>query len=386
MKVKAILYNLVVLVAVYCCLSPAVCFAQNKVPLDTIVHRTKLIMYKDPEKVIRIADSVYKSSAEDSPERVKALLMKAQGYTGKRDYEKSLDYLQKAEAMVQKTNDESLQATVINRLAIMYQQLKIYDKALENIDRCNEYIKNHNIKDATFILGTNNIVKGIIYKEQLSCELALDYFDKGIAQFNKIIGPRVQPNLSIAEYNKGQCHTAMNNYTTAEACYKKAVAYASSVNANSLEAFALKGLADMYARQGKNNQAIENFNKALELSKDVGDIVLEGTIYNGLAENYLLTGDTIRFRKYRELFLKSQSAVKEAERKAISDSVNELTNTQKKNILSLSRKFTITTLILVLSIFAALFFTARYYFRSRKTINAQKKKLQHILESRKGSN
>lgn len=366
---------------------PLHCYAQKKgtakqIPLDSIIARSKLSMYKNPDRLIYLGDSVYKSSAKDSPERVKALMLKINGYTAKRDYEKSLKLLLKAQEIVQKTNDIDLQALVINRHAIIYQQLKIYDKALENVDRGNEFIKNHPVKNAEFLEATNFLVKGIIYKEQLSCELAINYFNKAVAKYGETTSiKKAYPNLSIAEYNKGQCYASSQNYEMAEQCYKKAIANASAVNANSLEAFALKGLSDLYLHQEKYELAIANLQKALELCKDVGDLLLEGTIYHGLAENYLLTGNTKKFTYYRELSLNSQNTIKEAERKAISDSVNGLAKSHKESISMLNNQFFKFISLLTGVILLTVFFAARYYIRSKKAMAGQKNKLDLILST-----
>jgi tetratricopeptide (TPR) repeat protein len=354
---------------------------EEQLPIDSVIHNAKLNMYKNPDKLIRLGDSIYKSSPKDSPERVKALMLKINGYTAKRDYEKSLSLLLKAQEIVQKTNDIDLEAQVINRQAIIYQQLKIYDKALENVDRSNEFIRTHKVKNFEFLQANNFLIKGIIYKEQLSCELAINYFNKAIAKYGEGDVKSAYPNLSIAEYNKGQCYSSSQEYDKAALCYKKAATNASTVNANSLEAFALKGLADVYLHQEKYSMAIANLQKALELSKDVGDALLEGTIYHGLAENYLLTGDSKKFMHFRALSLKSQDAIKEAERKATSDSVNGLTNAHKENVNMLNKQFTALISVLACIILAALFFTYRYYIRARKALAGQKKKLDLILGS-----
>jgi tetratricopeptide (TPR) repeat protein len=128
--------------------------------------------------------------------------------------------------------------------------------------------------------------------------------------------------ISIAKYNKGNCYILMLNNSLAKSNFEEAIQYAKVVNALSLEAFALKGLAQVYTLEGKYLLAIETLHKAISLSASVDDLILNQEIYKGLSENYLAINKWDEFKKYQNNFLSTQKLIKERERKSVSESLD----------------------------------------------------------------
>jgi len=157
----------------------------------------------------------------------------------------------------------------------------------------------------------------------LNCELAIEFFDKGYKYLLDSKSKLSYSTISINRYNKGNCFIQMSNYVEAKKNFELAISYAKRVNALSLHAFALKGLAQVYTLEGQFQKAIVTLQKANSISKNVKDLILIQEIYKGLSENYLALNEWERYKDYHFQYLKTQKLIKDRERKSISDSLNE---------------------------------------------------------------
>lgn len=304
-------------------LSDSLC-AQNSKRLDSIIKVNTPKMYENPDAVITAGKLVVNESGEDIDIKIKGYKLISDGYSSKRDYQKSLRYVIKANELLAQSKDELLKILIINKTGIQYHQLKVYDKSIQYLDEAEKLCLEYAVRDSVHVfLGVNYIVRGFIYKEELNCDIAIKYFDRGINEL-LLDKKNIKANaskLSIAKYNKGNCYLLMSNTESATKTFKESITYAKLTNANSLLAFAQKGLAQVYTMEGKYFDAIKILNESLLISKKVNDLVLNQEIYKGLSENYLAINKWKEYTKYRTEYLKAQREVKVQERNSVSDSL-----------------------------------------------------------------
>lgn len=312
--------------------------AQNKKRLDSIVKSASNQMYNNPDNVIKSGLIVLKEAGKNNDYKILGYKLISDGYSAKRDYEKSLDYIMKASQLLSFSNDQLLKIITLNKIGIQYHQLKIYDKAIEYLDQSEHIMMEYPIPDSIrTYLGRNYIVRGFIYKEKFNCEIAIDFFDRGIIELQKTRTKIVNSAISIAKYNKGNCYILMLNNKLAKQNFEEANQYAIDINALSLQAFALKGLAQVYTLEGNYQLAIQTLNNARVLSSSVDDLILNQEIYKGLSENYLAINKWEEFKKYQNNFLNTQKLIKDRERKSVSESLDlkdESLNIELKNEIS----------------------------------------------------
>ena len=297
--------------------------AQNKKRLDSIVKLASNQMYNNPDNVIKSGLIVLKEAGKNNDYKILGYKLISDGYSAKRDYEKSLEYIMKASQLLSFSNDKLLKIITLNKIGIQYHQLKIYDKAIEYLDQSEHIMMEYPIPDSIrTYLGRNYIVRGFIYKEKFNCEIAIDFFDRGIIELQKTRTKIVNSAISIAKYNKGNCYILMLNNKLAKQNFEEANQYAKDINALSLQAFALKGLAQVYTLEGNYQLAISTLNNAFLLSSSVDDLILNQEIYKGLSENYLALNNWEEFKKYQNKFISTQKLIKDRERKSVSESLN----------------------------------------------------------------
>jgi len=315
--------SLTLITVVFILITARPSYAQDKKRLDSIVKSASNQMYNNPDNVIKSGSLLLKEAGKNYDYKIMGFKLISDGYSAKRDYEKSLEYVMKANQLLSYSNDQLLKISTLNKVGIQYHQLKIYDKAIEYLDQSEHLMMEYPIPDSIrTYLGRNYIVRGFIYKEKFNCEIALDFFDRGIIELQKTHTKIVNSAISIAKYNKGNCYILLLNNKLAKQNFEEADRYAKEINALSLQAFALKGLAQVYTLEGDYQLAIQTLNNAILLSSSVDDLILNQEIYKGLSENYLAINDWEEFKKYQNNFLITQKLIKERERKSVSDSLN----------------------------------------------------------------
>ncbi len=374
------IYTLVVFLQV----TSSLC-AQNTKRMDSIIKAANNEIYIKPDNAIRGGQLIVKLAGNNVDYKIRGFKLISDAYSSKRDYEKSLEYLVKASELIDLSSDLLLKINIVNKTGIQYHQLRVYDKAIQYLDQAEQLIAEYPNKDSIHMeLGKNYVVRGFIYKEKLSCAIAVTYIDRGIAEFIKVKDKDLAASkISIAIYNKGNCYLLMNNNKLALENFQKAAKIAKDVNAKSLEAFALKGSAKVYTLDGNNKKAITALNKALELSSEVNDLILNEEIYKGLAQNYIAINQLDLFRIYQLKFTQTQHQIKDTERISVSESlaVKESELNIKKAEMATQFYYLLLFLAFVLMLIVLFF----YVIIKRKSKEIETIKTQiHLLQNQKG--
>ncbi|OMP32302.1 hypothetical protein BKM32_04425 [Mangrovimonas sp. DI 80] len=346
---------------------------------DLIALKTNQI-YEDPESCIEFGLEVYQDEANKINIRIKALALVSSAYSSKRDYQKALEYISMANELMEQVNDPLLAIEILSRTGILYQQMSIYDKSIEFLDKTEKACLAYPVRDSvrTFLAKTY-IVKGFIYRENLSCDIALNFFDKGIKEY-EAKGLFYETNLSIAYYNKGNCYTTLSQYEEAKESYRRSITLASAKGANSLVSFAQKGLAEVYLREGKYQEAIDLLQNALNQSKDVGDLVLNQGIYQGLFENYLALDDWEQYQVYYNHFLATKDEIELSERNSISDAIQENDRLKDAQIDAIQSHFSLNVKAILVTGFLLLVVIVFMEIKQKSRIKALKRQVEKLQQ------
>lgn len=366
MKRSKIIISLVLLILPL--LNGQVCYAQDSKKTDSIIKVISNQIYDNPDKVIAVGNQIIKESGNNVDAKIKGYKLISDAYSSKRDYQKSLENVIKAEELLDKTSDKLLKISIIIKAGVQYHQLKIYDKSMQFLDQSEKMCLDYPVRDSVKkFLGINYIVRGFIYKEKLNCDIAIAYFKKGINEFNKLQDKNNLSRVSIAKYNIGNCYILMSENELAIQSFKEAIEFADKLNASSLKAFALKGLAQVYTLQSQYKIAIEKLLEAKMISKKVNDLVLDQEICKGLAENYLALNDWEKYKNYHAEYLNTQSKLKESERKSISNLLIEKEKEVNNSINQNFSNFIFWFLSIIMVISLILFILSIQ--KSKKTIS-----------------
>ncbi|MFC7773384.1 tetratricopeptide repeat protein [Flavobacterium sp. GCM10027622] len=353
--------------------------AQHSKRLDSIIKVNTIKMYENPDAVILAGNQVVKEAGDDIDIKIRGYKLISDGYSSKREYKKSLQYVIKANELLPQSEDKLLKILIINKTGIQYHQLKVYDKSIQYLDEAEKLSLEYPVRDSVHVfLGVNYIVRGFIYKEKLNCDIANNYFDRGIDELLLNKGAKDNANkISIAKYNKGNCYLLMSDTKLATKSFLESIAYAKKMNASSLLAFAQKGLAQVYTMEGKYKDAVKTLEEALVVSKNVDDLVLKQEIFKGLSENYLAINEWKKYTKYRSEYLKTQLKLKEQERSSVSDSLlQKEQEEQKKYEDSIPQFWYAIVIVLIVSL---VFVVALIVYKKKS--ESQIVKLEEIIKT-----
>jgi tetratricopeptide (TPR) repeat protein len=264
---------------------------------------------------------------------------------------------------------------------VQYQQLKIHNKAIEYMEEVEKRSLSYPVRDSIgSVLASSYLVKGFIYKDNLNCDIALEYFNKALKEFDRL-GNNYH-NRSIGYYNEGNCYISLTKYNKAKESFNKAIEFAKQRNANSLISFAEKGMAEVYTLEGRYEEAIILLDSALDKSKDVGDLILNLGIYKGLFENNLALNRWDDFETYYNLFLKTQFEIKISERNSVSVSIQEDSKNLNVELNQIQSKFKNNFKWIVLFLFIFILIVFLLEVKNKKIIKALQKKIENFPKNK----
>lgn len=275
----------------------------QKISDDSLIKKANQEIYNNPDNAVKIAKKLLQKE-KDVNKLVKIYLILSTASIAKRDFDESLKNLLVARELVQKTNSLNIKTSVLIAIAMQYQQMDFYSKSLETLDEAGEYLVqlSDNDPDKYFETARSFALRGMIHKSQFNPEIALQEFLIAARNFERVKEKETHFNQSIVYYNIGYCYLLLNQLNKAEEAFVKSLEFARLINANSLEAFALKGLAEMYKNKKENQAAIGLLMEAQKLSQKIGDLTLNEGIYKEMAENYLAMGNQHLYQVYNGKF------------------------------------------------------------------------------------
>lgn len=351
---------------------------------DSIKSRAKSIIYDQPDETIKIALKLL--TQEKKVDEVAHLYMLiSNAYIVKRNTDSSLFYILKATDL---SNTDALPTTKIKILfsvAVQYQQMELYDKALASLDQSQEMTDQlpANDKDRLFNSGFINAVRGMIYRNQSNPDLALEKFKLAAKSFHELpLDKKTSANLSIINYNIGNCFIDLSQYRQATFYFKEAEKYAKIYKASSLEAYALKGLGESFFLTHQYDQSLKVLHEAEVLAESSGDLVLNEGIYKLLANNNLAINDFPKFQDYNAKYLEVQKTLEQNELKSLNRYLNTQNVAQQATNAEVAKRFRIYQVIAVICALSTIVFLMMQIIKFIKK-NRRKSKLIATLTKSK---
>lgn len=359
-------------------LSSMIVTAQKE--LDSILTASTALLFDKPDQAIALANDILEKSS-DPTTKVKALTFMSSAYLSKRQNSKSLKSTLRSLEFLDQIDNPRIHIEVLNALGMQHQQLRMYDKAKDYLDRALVLTNGLEPSDKpSSLLAYNYTIRGFIYREQMNCEIAQNYFDRALFQFNNLEkSTAVTANLSTVYYNKGNCFLQTTQIDSARTSFEKSIAYAKKAHAPSLLAFAKKGLSEVYTAEGSYLLSVQHLYEADSIASEVGDLVLLRGIYNNLANNFLALGNRKQYEFYDNRYQKTQQELLAQERLLIDES---LRNSRIDIISDRDEKLKNLHLTLLIILFVGgflLLFLVRMTLKSRKQFLGAKKELNSPL-------
>lgn len=355
----------------------------QKISDDSLLKKAKLEIYDNPDKTIAIVDQLLKKET-DINKSISLYMLLSTANIAKRNFDESLKYILKAKELAQKSNDLKTQTSVLISVAIQYQQMELFSKSLETLNEADEYLAKlpDDLFEKNVEIARSYAIRGMIYKSQSNSEIALEKFLKSIESFEKV-NPKsgTYANMSVVFYNIGHCYINLNQIAKAEEAFLKSIDFAQKNKAKSLEAFGLKGMAEVYKGKRENQTALKFLIKAKNLCKNTGDLVLNEGIYKEMADNYLAMGNQNLYQVYNKKYFEMRFKREQNEL----NSINQAIDNHNKETLLKSKELSTDYKYFAVSVFAfALLIIATFItfiLKLRRQNKKYQKEIQQMIRS-----
>ncbi|MFZ4929889.1 tetratricopeptide repeat protein [Chryseobacterium sp. Mn2064] len=356
--------------------------AQN-ISDSALIRKARLQIYDNPDRTIAIGKQLLKKE-HTIKTTIDIYMLLSTANIAKRNFDESLKYILKAKELSQKTNDTKSQVSVLIAAAIQYQQMELFSKSLETLNEAALYLKKlpEHSSEKYGETARSYAIRGMIYKSQSNSEIALEKFLISIQNFEKVPLKRTAySNMSVVYYNIGYCYLNLNQIDKAQQSFLQSIDYAHRNHAKSLEAFALKGMAELYKQQHKNKAALDFLTKAEALSKNTGDITLNEGIYKEMADNYLAIGKQDSFQLYNKKFFEMRFQRKQNELVSINHVINE--HNKETLVKGEALKSYYNNIQMISMIIGSILITLLSYciIKIRKQNKMFQKRIQHIIRN-----
>lgn len=355
-------------------------FGQSK-NADTLLKKAKAVLYDKPDETIDIALNLLKTEKK-TDEVAHLYMLICNAYIAKRDVDSSLYYIMKTTDLI---NSDALITTkikILNSVAVQYQQMELYDKSFETLDKAQEYCLKlpPNDKDREFNLEFINGIRGMIYRSQSNPEMALEKFFSA-AKYLKNQPPKkmVLGNLSVMYYNIGYCYIEMKQYEKAEFYLNESSKIGRKSQAKSLEAYALKGLAENQYLKHDFKKSLTLLLQAEVLAKPIGDLTLNQGIYKLLAHNYLATNDWEKYQTYNQKLIDTKIEKEKKELKSLNRYINIQSTENETKTNDARKRFNWYEIIVIALSLITLFWIVKNWLSLKKKNKKQQLKIEQII-------
>lgn len=351
--------------------------------LGVIIKKANQEIYNNPDNVIKIGKKLVKNE-KDSKKLIRIYLLLSTAGFAKRDFDESLQYIYKARELAKKTNDPKIQTSVLMTVAVQFQQMDLLSKSIETLDEVDKYLAElpDDLSLKHFETARSFALRGMIYKSQSNPEIALQEFLIAIKSFEKVPDQKTTYyNQSIIYYNIGTCYLTIDEPEQAQKAFQKSINIARLIKANSLEAFALKGMSEIPKQKHQNQAALDLLLQAEKLSKNIGDLTLNEGVYREMAHNYLAMGKQDLYQLYSKKYFETRFKREQSELSSINHALDiHNLESQKKNKDMTARYHYLSWGILILGV---LIFGLLFYFilKIRKRNQRDHEEIKKLLSS-----
>jgi len=357
------------LLYLFCLVISATFFGQSdhNTPLEKQITEADRMSFVDPDSALTMIKRI-EPKIEDSRLKSKLLLAKGSAYSVKHLSSDALKLGFESLNNSQKSKDSLMMVNSLGFIGNQYYILRLNKKAINYLNRA-ETIIDH-LADNSLRQVTANIyfVKALIYKDNLDPEFAIRYFDKAIKEYNETNDRSSLLNKNITKIQKGYSLIDIGKANEAESVFSEVIREAEANNISEVYSYAKIGLAAAYENKRdfvKANQLLLQTEKLVGNTPNIGMLT---EIYDALSQNYLNQNNKDLYFFYNQKLESSLIKNEEIEQKSFSDLLNknlESQNTELEN----NRKMSYIYIVFIIMItFVSLFYIKKRIDRLKSSI------------------
>ncbi|MGB3534031.1 MAG: CHAT domain-containing protein [Microcoleaceae cyanobacterium] len=205
------------------------------------------------------------------------LELTAQIYIKQGKYQQALEAYESAQTIRQKIGNKAGEATVLNSLGLVYNQLGDFEQAESYYNTALSLIKDSENKANFSIQGLvyNNL--GLIANQQKDFEQAITYYNQALTAWEQLPTtylPRKQGIVGSLN-NRGFAYAELQQFQSALTDYQQALEITENIGDRTKQASALNNIGFLFLKQENLAQAEQFCSQALQIRQDILDRVKE---------------------------------------------------------------------------------------------------------------
>jgi hypothetical protein len=334
-----------------------VVFAQseNNVKLEEQITSADRMAFVNPDSAL-ITLKKLEPKIDNGRLKSKLLLAKGSAYSVKHLSSDALKFGFESLNNSQKGKDSLMMINALGFIGNQYYILKLNKKAINYLNKAETIIDYLNDNSLQQVTANIYFVKALVYKDNLDSEFAIRYFDKAINEYKKSKDKSTLLNINITKIQKGYSLIDIGKADEAEAIFQEVIKEAERYKISEVYSYAKIGLAASY-------ESKKEFQKAnlilLETEKQIGNtenIGMLTEIYDALSQNYFSQNNKEQYffynQKLENILLKNE----EIEKKSFSDLLEKNIESQDLEIENNQRLFGMFIILIFLIVFGSLFY------------------------------
>ncbi|WP_304343017.1 tetratricopeptide repeat protein [Chryseobacterium koreense] len=353
---------------------------------DVLKKKANSLIYEQPDEAISIALELLKTEKKVD-EIANLYMMISNAYIAKKNNDSSLFFNLKAKNLITKTALPATKIKILNSVAVQYQQMELYEKALKSLDEAQELTDKFSSRDQIYLYNSGfiNNTRGIIYRNQANPDLALEKFKLAVQNFKKLqMDKKTAANLSITYHNMASCYMDLSQLKEAYSYFKEAEKYAKMFDDDILTAYNLKGQGEIFFQKNQHEESLKALYLAEKLAEPFGDLVLNGEIYNLLANNNLALNHIAQFQLYQRKSFEIQKTLEHDELKSFDRYLNAQNLEQKEITAKVKKHYSMYNWIAIILSMVLLGFIIKKVYHLKKNNRRRKKLTETFMKSIKG--
>ena len=348
--------------------------AQDLTAYNKLYNKTYLeTASKDFKKALYIADSLYKIS-ETPTLQAKSLMLSATLYRDAKDFKRALLYAEKAETIIENTDDLNWQARISLFLAGQYRGVELYSQSKKYAQKTLATAKM--IKDTLIA----HKIQGLILQEMAYYEMdqkkykkSNQYIQQSQLHFNNVIKEK---DFFTADNEQmlGSNYYQLKNIKASLFHYKKALNLVKDVPENETTGYIYNGLANVYLEKNDLINAKKYLDLAQKVSDNAEQLELKKEVYSTVEKYYIATKN---IKKLKEIDQKKDTLENKIISKTRQFIDESYTNLDKKIVKAEQKNTQKSYLILVAGFLVILILVL--YIRSKRQQKKNIEKFKQIL-------
>ncbi|MFC4165355.1 hypothetical protein ACFOWU_16930 [Epilithonimonas zeae] len=299
----------------------------------------------------------------------KFLLAKGSAYSVKHLSSDALKFGFESLNNSQKGKDSLMMINALGFIGNQYYILKLNKKAINYLNKAETIIDYLNDDSLQQVTANIYFVKALIYKDNLDSEFAIRYFDKAINEYKKSKDKSTLLNVNITKMQKGYSLIDIGRSDEAESIYLEVVKETEYHKISELYPYAKIGLAAVYESKKQFEKANKILLEAEKQIRNTSNIGMLTEVYDALSQNYLGQNDKEKYFYYSQKLENHLLQNDDIEKKSFSDLLNKNIESRDLELENNQRLFGMFVILIFLIVFGSLFYIKKRINRLKSVNN-----------------